>query len=64
MSSEFGYNFTEIFGDVSLKSPSAALRSIFLHCDVALLRLLRKTLRALHLELFPNPLAYSRTRCY
>ena len=38
------------------KSPSAALRRSFLHCDVALLRLARKARRALHLELLSNPL--------
>ncbi len=36
------------------KSPSAVLHRAFLHCDVALLRLVQKTPRALHPELFPN----------
>jgi hypothetical protein len=37
------------------KNPSAVLRRAFLHCGVALLRLVRKTRRALQLELFSNP---------
>lgn len=45
------------------KNPSAALRFRFLHCGVALfmpprvLRLVRKAQRALHLELFSNPMS-------
>ena len=37
------------------KSPSAALHRAFLHCDVALLRLVRKSRCALHMELFAVP---------
>ncbi len=64
MSNEFGYNFAEIIGDVSLKSPSATLRSVFLHWDVAMLRLIGRPLRALYVGLFPNPPAYSLPRCH
>ena len=45
--------YDELYGYV--KSPFAVLRHVSLHCDVALLRLVRETLRALHLELFTVP---------
>ena len=41
--------------DGFVKSPSAALRFIFRHCDVPHVRLIPQDSRALHLELFTVP---------
>jgi hypothetical protein len=41
--------------DGFVKSPSAAFRFMFRHCDVLKVRLIPKHLRALHLELFTVP---------
>jgi hypothetical protein len=41
--------------DGFVKSPSAALRFIFRHCDVLSVRLIPQDLRALHLELSTVP---------
>jgi hypothetical protein len=41
--------------DGTVKSPSAALRFIFRHCDVRKVRLIPQDSRALHLELFTVP---------
>ena len=37
------------------KSPFAAFRCVFLHCDVLEVRLIPQNLRTLHLELFAVP---------
>jgi hypothetical protein len=52
---EVGLALRKLMNDGFVKSPSAALRFIFRHCDVPYVRLIPQASRALHLELFTVP---------